>query len=188
MYGVVADIASPSERGGFVGIVSFGTNTAPALGPVLGTLLLAFKGWTSIFWFLSITAGVCLVMSAFALPETARNVVGNGSIPASGIHRLPFITRESTTEHFGIVTRRDWRFPNPVKCLYLLHDKDNAILIITISIFYMTYTCLQASLSSLFISIYGFSQLQAGLIYLPFGCGCALAAFGTGKCYSISAS
>jgi hypothetical protein len=44
----------------------------------------------------------------------------------------------------------------------------------------MTLTCLQASLSSLFIEIYGLNELQAGLIYLPFGIGCAVAAFGTG--------
>ena len=32
--------------------------------------------------------------------------------------------------------------------------------------------CLQASLTSLFIEIYGYTQLEAGLIYLPFGIGC----------------
>jgi MFS family permease len=186
VYGVVADITGLFERGGFVGIVSLGTNTAPALGPLLGASLLAFRGWTSIFWFLSITAGVCLVMVIFGLPETARNVVGNRSIPASSIHRLPFTRKISVSEHPGTATRRNWRFPNPLTCLYLFRDKDNAILILTLSIFYMTYTCLQASLSSLFISLYGFNQLQAGLIYLPFGCGCALAAYGTGMCSSKS--
>ena len=169
-----------------MGIVSFGTNTAPALGPLLGAVLLYFRGWTSIFWFLSITSSICLVMVIFLLPETARNVVGNGSIPVSGIHRLPLIRKMPDSEQFSNFTRHGWRFPNPLTCLYLFGDKDTAILILTLSIFYMTYTCLQASLSPLFISLYGINQLQAGLIYLPFGCGCAMAAYVTGKCSSIS--
>lgn len=35
----------------------------------------------------------------------------------------------------------------------------------------MAYTCLQASLSTLCTDIYGLGQLEAGLIYLPFGFG-----------------
>jgi hypothetical protein len=46
--------------------------------------------------------------------------------------------------------------------------------------FYMTYGCIQASLSSLFIEIYHVSGVQAGLIYLPAGIGCLLAPYFTG--------
>lgn len=73
------------------------------------------------------------------------------------------------------------RLPNPLRCLVLLWDYNNAIVIYSQSVCYMTITCLQASLSSLFIEIYGLNELHAGLIYLPFGCGCAIAAFGTGE-------
>lgn len=46
---------------------------------------------------------------------------------------------------------------------------------------YATYSCLQASLSSLFLDIYEISGLASGLIYIPFGVACALSAFATGK-------
>lgn len=46
---------------------------------------------------------------------------------------------------------------------------------------YSTYSCLQASLSSLFLDIYEISGLASGLIYIPFGVACALSAFATGK-------
>lgn len=46
---------------------------------------------------------------------------------------------------------------------------------------YATYSCLQASLSSLFLDIYNISGLASGLIYIPFGVACALSAFATGK-------
>jgi hypothetical protein len=117
----------------------------------------------------------------FALPETARNVVGNGSLPASGVHRLPFSKSGPGDVKAGIITPRTQKFPNPLACLTLLLDKQNAILIYTISILYTTLTCLQASLSSLFIKLYGFDNLQAGLIYLPFGVGSTSTAFLTGE-------
>lgn len=37
--GTVADIASPSERGGMVAIANSGAMLAPAIGPVIGSLL-----------------------------------------------------------------------------------------------------------------------------------------------------
>lgn len=46
---------------------------------------------------------------------------------------------------------------------------------------YATYSCLQASLSTLFLDIYEISGLVSGLIYIPFGVACALSAFATGR-------
>lgn len=73
------------------------------------------------------------------------------------------------------------RFPNPLKCLVLLARKDTALIVTINGIYYSTYCCVQASLAQLFIEIYHFKEIQAGLIYLPFGCGCALASFISGK-------
>lgn len=42
-------------------------------------------------------------------------------------------------------------------------------------------SCLQASLSTLFLDIYKISGLVSGLIYIPFGVACALSAFATGR-------
>jgi hypothetical protein len=120
------------------------------------------------------------------LPETARSVVDNGSIPTRGIHRCPFppMIGELTSEE-DIATpppsKPQWHVPSPLTCLYVLFRKDTLIVAISIGIFYSAYSCIQASLSTLFIRIYHFKELQAGLIYLPFGFGCALAAYVTGE-------
>ena len=50
----------------------------PAIGPVLGGVLSYTLGWRSIFWFLTIMAGVYMVPFLIAFPETGRNVVGAG--------------------------------------------------------------------------------------------------------------
>lgn len=96
------------------------------------------------------------------------------------VYRTPF-SKNAYEENLIIIKNKTRvRLGNPLRCLVLLWDYNNAIVIYSQSVCYMTLTCLQASLSSLFIEIYGLNQLQAGLIYLPFGVGCAISAFGTG--------
>jgi MFS family permease len=161
-----------------------GPNVAPSLGPVLGGVLTDLAGRRWIFWFLSITSGASLATICLLLPETARKVVGNGSIPAKGVNQdllSKFRGRPSqivVTEHDQ--PKRKLHVPNPMACLYIIFYKDTASILLTNAIFYMIYCCIQASLSSSFISIYHYQELEAGLIYLPFGFGCALASYGSG--------
>lgn len=150
---------------------------------MLGGLLAAYKGWRWIFWFLSIGSGASLTAMVTLLPETARKVVGNGSVPATGIHKLPIpnLLGLETTPTAVSTIKHEWKFPNPLICLYTLVHKDTAIIVVTIGILYMTCVCVQASLSSIFISTYHFGELESGLIYLPFGFGCSLAAYFGGR-------
>ncbi|KAL2069215.1 hypothetical protein VTL71DRAFT_15553 [Oculimacula yallundae] len=184
-YGVVADISVPSERGSYVAALTFGITTAPALGPLLGGALSYSLGWRWIFWFLSILSGACLLAMILMLPETARGVVGNGSSNPPSYSRLIAPLRRS----FGISVAavnspprtRTRSFPNPLKSLSLLMGKDNAAVVFAGAFLYTTFCCIPASLGSLFVDIYHLNQLQAGLIYLPFGIGCSLAAIASGK-------
>lgn len=81
-YGVIADVCVPAERGKMVGPVSMALNLGTCVGPIVGGWV-AYKsgnyGW--VFWFLVIIGALLLVAVGMLLPETARNVVGNGSIP-----------------------------------------------------------------------------------------------------------
>ena len=183
-YGVIADIAPPSERGLYVGIVLCGPNVAPSLGPVLGGVLADCAGWRWIFWFLCILGGICLLIICLFLPETARSVVGNGSIPATGVNQdliSKFRGRHSEeSSPTRLLPKKRLKIFNPIACLTIMFYKDNATIFLANGIFYMIYCCIQASLSSSFISIYHYRELEAGLIYLPFGFGCLLASYAAG--------
>lgn len=158
-------------------------NVAPSLGPVLGGVLAGQLGWPWVFWFLVILSGCCLSTLFIFLPETSREIVGNGTIPARGINRKFYSLwsgenpRASSAE---IPVSRPLKFPNPLKSLYALSEKDTLLIVSVNGIFYMTYSCIQASLSSLFINVYAFKELEVGLIYLPFGFGCLIASFISG--------
>ena len=154
---------------------------APSIGPVLGGGLTFAGGWSWIFWFLCIASGACLIAVILFLPETSRNLVGNGSIrpPRYLCLPIPAIMRhwklEDTSSPFI------WRVPNPLKSLLILSHKDNAVIIFACGFLYVVYTCINASLSTLFVSIYNLNQLEAGLIYLPFGVGGIVSTFVSGR-------
>ncbi|KAF8307811.1 MFS general substrate transporter, partial [Clavulina sp. PMI_390] len=82
-----ADVASPEERGQYMGMVQMGPMIGPCIGPVFGGLLNQNLGWRAIFWFLGILSGTVFIFFVLFFPETLRSLVGNGSIPASGLNR-----------------------------------------------------------------------------------------------------
>lgn len=131
-------------------------------------------------------AGLCLAVIVFLLPETSRNIVGNGSVRPPTYLRLPVPTstimqhwqdngEHESTQHSGR------RLPNPLKSLKILLRKDNAVTIMAWGLMYAVYTCIIGTLSTLCIEIYGLNEWQAGLIYLPFGVGGIVSTFFSGK-------
>lgn len=62
----------------------------------------------------------------------------------------------------------------------MLWAKDTALITTIYGIYYMDFSCLQGSLSPLFINLYHLSKLNAGLIYLPFGVGSVMGAYCSG--------
>lgn len=61
----VADMVTRTERGKYMAYTFLGFTIGPALGPILGGILTKFLGWRSIFWFLTIFAGVMVLVSVF---------------------------------------------------------------------------------------------------------------------------
>ncbi|KAI4114172.1 MAG: hypothetical protein LQ345_005005 [Seirophora villosa] len=185
---VVADLAPPHERGKYMGAALCGPNTAPSLGPVLGGVLAEKASWRWIFWFLSILSGLCLTLIIFWLPETARRLVGNGSILPGGINKspLPCKVRPNANRTTARPFKARFRPPNPISCLRIVFEKDTALVLVANAIFYVNYSCLQASLSPLMMDLYRLNALQAGLTYLPYGIACGVTSILFGKlsqCY-----
>ncbi|KAI5236484.1 MFS general substrate transporter [Aureobasidium subglaciale] len=197
--GVVADIATSAERGTFMGYVTSGPMVAPALGPVIGGILAQFLGWRSIFWFLVILSACYLVPFLIAFPETGRNVVGNGAIKPQSWNRslinylherkaakAPTLTRTVTRESVRLeearlIKARKLRFPNPLKTLKIVFEKDTGILLLYNSLVYTAFYDVTASMPYLFGLIYNFNDLQIGLCFIPFGIGCLIAPILGGK-------
>ncbi|KAL3471492.1 major facilitator superfamily domain-containing protein [Aspergillus californicus] len=178
--GVVADIAIAAERGSYMGFVTAGSLLGPALGPVIGGLLSQYLGWRSVFWFLTIFAGAFMVPFILSFPETARAIVGNGSIPPPPWN-MPLMSwlksRKSPAEN----DRPMISFPNPLKTLSIVFQKDVSIVLLANAILFAGFYDVSASIPSMYSDLYGLDDLQIGLCYIPFGLGATVASIITGK-------
>ncbi|CAK7564001.1 MAG: hypothetical protein SEPTF4163_001884 [Sporothrix epigloea] len=179
-YAVVADISVSADRGKYMGIVGAGINVGPAISPVLGGILAQYLGWRSIFWFCCILSACILVPYTLSVPETARNVVGNGSIPPRRLnmtlldfihqkrHPIPLSERQQ-------VPKNKIRFPNPLRTLYVVFEKDISLILVYTGLVYLVFIMIAATLSTTLSEIYNLDELRIGLCYLPYGAGCCIA-------------
>lgn len=137
-----------------LGINQFRITTAPSLGPLLGGALAYQGGWRWVFWFLTIASSIVLTTMALILPETARTIVGNGSIPPPRYSRpwVPTIMRpwKNNGEQTASMILRKRSFPNPLRSLKILCRPDTGVSILAGSILYMVYCSSHASLSTVF--------------------------------------
>ncbi|KAI2641223.1 chloramphenicol resistance protein [Xylaria nigripes] len=194
VYAVVADIVPSSGRGKWMGVVGAGITVGPAIGPAIvvarlstntitGGLLNAYLNWPWIFWFLIIVTAAWLIPYILAIPETARKVVGNGSIPPQGwnVTLLDYIRFRNQTKLQPSASRRQKiPIPNPLNTLKVLRHKDMAMILLYNGCLFLCFSTVTATLASQFQQIYGYDELVLGLFYLPIGGSTTIASIGGG--------
>ena len=180
-FAVVADLATSAERGKYIGYAGAGILMGPAFGPTIGGLLAEYLGWRSIFWFLAIFSGVLLVLFIFLFPETCRNVVGNGSIPPTGINQSVIsciqqrkVAKQRRNEGDAPATKppkKKMAFPNPMSTLRILCQKESGIILLYNGFFFTGMMVTVTSIPDLFYQAYGLNELHIGLCYIANGTG-----------------
>lgn len=186
-YAVVSDIATSAERGKYMGYAGAGILMGPAFGPTIGGILAQYLGWRSIFWFLAIFSGVLLFLFVLFFPETCRNVVGNGSIPATGVnqsvlswwqHRRrakdPDVQQEPKPE------KRKVGFPNPIETLKIIGEKESGIILLYNGFFFTGMMVTVSAIPTLYGQAYQLNSLDLGLCYIANGMGSLIASLTMG--------
>ena len=171
--GSVADMVTRAERGKFISYASLGVTLGPALGPIIGGLLTEYLGWRAIFWFLSISSAVLFLVYFISVPETARSVVGNGSIPPPRLFMTPFQrierkrnpTPDSETDRATIKAKR--KRLNPFAALKILGEKEGGVTLGFGALMYGGYFMVLTTLPTQLTERFGFNPVQTGLCYLP---------------------
>ncbi|KAK8059848.1 MFS multidrug transporter [Apiospora saccharicola] len=195
---VVSDIVTSAERGQYVGFAAVPTILAPALGPVIGGLISQFLGWRWIFWFLTILAGAFMVLYALFMPETCRNIVGDGSLRPHKAYRPLWqlgkealaarqrsrrranqdpenndnnndLTLRQTISRVSTKQSLHVRRLNPFKSLTILFDKEMFLLLMYSSIIFAGFYAVATAMPSQLAANYGFGDLTVGLMFLPLG-------------------
>ncbi len=186
--GVLGDITTRAERGGFMGIFQAGLLMPVAVGPIIGGAIAGTLGWRAIFWFLTIFSGVFLLVLVLVLPETLRSLVANGSCAPEGnwLARFPLRVYQQTT-------RIEWDRSAPLPVLppqkkidvlgplRILGSKFATPIIVFLAIYYTVWQMSITAMSSLFKDRYGLSEIQIGLTFIANGVGCVVGTLVTGK-------
>ncbi|KAF2664798.1 MFS general substrate transporter, partial [Microthyrium microscopicum] len=173
---VVSDVATRQERGSYIGLSALGSSMGPALGPLIGGLLTHFLGWRSIFWFLAIYGGIMLFVYVAFMPETGRNIVGNGSIPPQSwnrpvtaylkAHRSKIIEPQQPTPPKSSKKR-----PSLLSSIPILFEKEVFLTLFFGSLVYAGYILIITGLPNQLATTYDYNSIQVGLCYLPIGIG-----------------
>ncbi|KAJ6179561.1 hypothetical protein N7519_010022 [Penicillium mononematosum] len=153
--GVVSDVATASQRGSYMGLVTAGSLMGPSVGPVALEVYSAF-----------------MIPFLLFFPETARGIVGDGSLPPQKWN-MPLISylksrkaREESVVSTATAPKQKLKFPNPLQTLAIVFQKDTSLILFCNAI--------------LFCWILR-HDLQVGLCYIPFGLGATIASIVNGK-------
>jgi len=185
--GVIGDITTRDERGGYMGIFQAGLLVPVAIGPVIGGALAGSLGWRAIFWFLTIYSGVFLLFLIILFPETLRSLVGNAStVPSTRFARYPLSIYQKTTkkrwnsesEISRLSEKKQIDFTGPFK---ILVSKQAASIIFFLAIYYAVWQMSITAMSTLFEEFYGLNETQIGLTFIANGIGSMIGTLVTGK-------
>ena len=189
---LVGDIVVPAERGVYIAWAAMGDLLGPAISPIAGGLIAQKLDWHWIFWILLILGACFFVPLLLFLPETCRAVVGNGSISPpilnrsiSDLIRFRSMKKEAATLDHKPTTEKPqsskFRMPNPLPTLRIASNFESFLILVTNAFARSCFYAITTDASASFNTIYGFSDIQVSLMFIPIGLGGIASALVTGK-------
>ncbi|QLQ78950.1 hypothetical protein HG537_0B02970 [Torulaspora globosa] len=185
--GIMGDVTTRKERGGYVGYISGFQVVGSAFGALIGAGLSSRWGWRSIFWFLAIGSGTCLLFSLFLLPETKRTIAGNGSVtPKSAFNWSPVLLLPIARKRLHL-DDPDLETVEPASKLNLLAPfsiakiPEISLLLIVTGLQFATWTTHSTSLTTSLSKDYHLSVAKIGLCFMPSGICTLISVISSGR-------
>ncbi|TLD12492.1 uncharacterized protein PgNI_02766 [Pyricularia grisea] len=180
---LIGDLIHVSQRGGWMGNYSAMGGAGTAFGPVLGGLFAQYTGWRGMFVFMAALAAFLLMTTAFLLPETKRDIVDDGSVPAPWYLQAPIkwldapksgdcATGRTTTGKFKIDLKA------PVR---LLVEPECLCVVLFTGVIFAVWQATMVATATLYSERYGLSETNIGLTYISNGVGSLCGSILTGK-------
>lgn len=183
--GVIGDITTRAERGGFMGIFQAGLLVPLGFGPVIGSALAETLGWRAIFWVLTGYSIFFITVMLIFLPETLRLLVANGSRVPNSLLKYPLVIYQTSTkvswDSKELIPTAPKKHINLIGPLQILVSKSAAPIIFFIAIYYSTWQMCITSMSSLFEKKYTLTEFQVGLTFIANGVGSMIGTLATGR-------
>lgn len=182
--GVIGDITTRADRGGYMGIYQAGLLVPVAVGPVIGGALAGALGWRAIFLFLTIYSGSFLLLLVLLLPETLRSIVANGSrLPSNLVSRYPLLVyqRITTVKWESLPPTSPGKHVDIVGPFRILISKEAAPIMAFLATYYAVWQMSITAMATLFKDHYHLTETQVGLTFIANGAGSMIGTLVTGK-------
>ncbi|KAJ5088359.1 hypothetical protein N7456_011975 [Penicillium angulare] len=197
-FGVVADVCTSNERGRMLGPINMTLNLGACVGPIIGGVVAyTSDSYIWVFWALVIVGVILFCSVGLFLPETSRNVVGDGGD----------LSRYKWWQYSGIGLARQYFADSgqKAKCDYsrpsekaktrssgfdiakllssfrIIFYRDTFLALWIHGSFYTVDYSLVAAMPDIYKDVYHYNNLQLGLAYLPRGVGIIIGSYCTGK-------
>ncbi|EMD32362.1 hypothetical protein CERSUDRAFT_108809 [Gelatoporia subvermispora B] len=179
--GVIVDIWDPITRGTATSLFTAGVFIGPVLGPIVGGYVVESSlGWRWVFWLMMIFAGSCTIVAILFVPETYAPVILQRKA-----QRLRRADPEKNAKVYAEHERADWSIKGVVhRTLYrpiqmLILEPILVLVTLYLSLMYGVLYALFEALPIIFMGTRGFTEGQAGLIFIGVGIGTTLGAMTT---------
>ena len=166
---VVADLWEVKEKGRAMSAYYVGILLGPALGPVIGGLLVQRWSWRATQWFQMAHAALVLILIAVALPDTAQKAISPNGILSKASPRH----QRSPLNIMAVVLRRiSSEVLQPLRIVFFLRNPAITLITYLASITFLIVKAFQISLQQSFASPpFNFDAVLIGLTFLPFASG-----------------
>ena len=163
---IIADIWDSRERGRAISVFYLGPLLGPAVGPLLGGILIQAWDWRACQWFLTVYAGLMLLLVLFLLPETRQHVPEQwDTATASGPH---------LKSRKFIAALKLWIFQPLRSIAYLRFAAISLPIYLASFSFSLCIIAATTSQEAFHGPTYRFTYLIVGLLFLPFSIGLIL--------------
>ncbi|TLS26456.1 hypothetical protein PpBr36_05519 [Pyricularia pennisetigena] len=180
---LIGDLIHVSQRGGWMGNYSAMGGAGTAFGPVLGGLFAQYTGWRGMFVFMAALAGFLLVTTALLLPETKRDIVHDGSVPAPWYLQPPVKWLDAPRSgHHATARANAGRFKMDLKApVRLLVEPECLCVVLFTGVIFAVWQATMVATATLYSERYGLSETNIGLTYISNGVGSLCGSVLTGK-------
>lgn len=162
----IGDIYKPRERGTAYAWFMSGTLIGPALGPLIGGIIVTYASWRDIFWLQTALAGVASLACIFILPETIHKKKSAELIGLSKTGKAKMICK----------------WINPARVIFLLRYPNLILVGLASSSLVWNMYSLLTPIRYVLNPRFGLTTpLQSGLFYIAPGAGYLIGTFFGGR-------
>ncbi|KAI8957959.1 putative florfenicol exporter [Daldinia sp. FL1419] len=171
---VMADMYHAKDRGKSLAIASFLPYLGPALGPIVGGVVVQLVYWPWLFWIISIFDAVIVLIGVIVIKESYTPVLLRRKVASRSESVVPPLSPRQWAFWKDFLSRLTTYLQRPLHLL--IRRPIIQVISLVLALNFGIYTLMLSTFATLWIDWYGQSALLGSLHYLSFSIGFCMTA------------